>query len=145
VSDPQVTVDPELFAGTDPVRLQGGRCTECGTVVFPRQDGCPRCSHRPLDPTPLAPQGTVWSWTVQQFAPKPPFHPSGRPWTPLALGYVDLGEVIVEGWLVPSDRAWSIGDRVRVTLVPAWTDERGVVHTFAFEYDGSTDESGARA
>jgi uncharacterized OB-fold protein len=126
VSDPQVTVDPELFAGTDPVRLQGGRCTECGTVVFPRQDGCPRCSHRPLDPTPLAPQGTVWSWTVQQ-------------------GYVDLGEVIVEGWLVPSDRAWSIGDRVRVTLVPAWTDERGVVHTFAFEYDGSTDESGARA
>jgi uncharacterized OB-fold protein len=135
VSDPQVTVDPTLFAATVPVRLQGGRCSECDTVVFPIQDGCPRCSHRPLDPTPLAQRGAVWSWTVQQFAPKPPFRPSEDPWAPLAIGYVDLGEVIVEGWLVPADRDWRIGDPVRVTTVPAWTDERGVVATFAFEHD----------
>ncbi len=137
MTDPQVTADPTLFAGLDPVVLAGGRCPECGTVVFPAQDGCPRCSHRPLDTAALPATGVVWSWTVQQFQPKTPFRPSPDTWSPLAIGYVDLGEVIVEGWLVPSERAWAIGDSVRVTTVPAWTDASGVVHTYAFAYDGT--------
>jgi uncharacterized protein len=127
-------VDPTLFASTGPPRLAGGRCTECGTVVFPTQDGCPRCSHHPLQPHPLATTGVVWTWTRQLFAPKPPYHPSDDTWSPIALGYVDLGEVLVEGWLQPADRDWAIGDAVRLTTVRAWSDEHGDVHTFAFEH-----------
>jgi uncharacterized OB-fold protein len=127
-------VDPTLLASDDPAALAGARCSECGTVVFPAQDGCPRCSHRPMDPHALAGDGVVWTWTTQQFAPKPPFRPSSEAWAPKALGYVDLGDVLVEGWLVPSARDWAIGDAVRVTTVPAWTDEDGDVHTFAFEH-----------
>ena len=133
MTEPRV-VDPTLFASAEPVSLAGARCGECGTVVFPAQDGCPRCSHRPMEPHVLAPTGAVWTWTRQQFAPKPPFRPSGEPWAPKAIGYVDLGEVLVEGWLLPPDRDWVIGDRVRVTTAPAWTDESGDVRTFAFEH-----------
>ena len=134
MSSPHVMVDPGLLMSDDPVRLAGSRCDECGTTVFPAQDGCPRCSHRPMRTVALAGTGTVWSWTVQQFQPKPPYRPSGEGWSPMALGYVDLGDVIVEGWLLPADRAWSIGDVVRVGLAPAWTDGADVVHTFAFEH-----------
>ena len=130
----QRVVDPALLASHDPVRLAGARCGECGTVVFPAQDGCPRCSHHPLQAHVLADVGVVWTWTRQQFAPKPPYRPSREPWAPKAIGYVDLGDVLVEGWLLPSDRDWAIGDAVRVTTVPAWTDEIGDVHTFAFEH-----------
>lgn len=131
----RVTVDDTLFASDDPVRLAAGRCDDCATVVFPSLDSCPRCSHRPLAAHVLATAGTVWTWTRQEFAPKPPFRVSHDGWAPKALGYVDLGDVLVEGWLVPSARAWRIGDCVHLTTVPAWTDERGVVHTFAFEFD----------
>jgi uncharacterized OB-fold protein len=132
----QAIVDPTLVVSTEPLRLAGSRCSVCETVVFPVQDGCPKCSHRPTDTVALAESGVVWSWTVQQFAPKPPFRPADGAWSPLALGYVDLGDVIVEGWLVPADRPWAIGDAVRVVPVPAFTAETGVVHTYAFEYAG---------
>ena len=129
----QRVVDPTVFASTDPPTLAGARCTACGTVVFPAQDGCPRCSHRPLEPHRLAATGVVWTWTRQQFPPKPPFRCDGGAWSPLAIGYVDLGDVLVESWLLPADRPWAIGDPVRLTTVPAWSDELGDVHTFAFE------------
>ena len=121
------TVEGSLFASTDPPRLAGARCPACGTVVFPAQDGCPRCSHQGLAAYELAPTGVVWSWTVQHFAPKAPFRPPAAGWAPLAIGYVDLGDVIVEGWLVPADRQWRIGEPVRLTAVPAWSDEDGEV------------------
>jgi uncharacterized protein len=138
VTDQRV-VDATLFAPDDPQRLAGARCGECGTVVFPAQEGCPRCSHRPMQAHVLAGSGVVWTWTRQQFAPKPPYRPAAGPWVPKAIGYVDLGDVLVEGWLLPADRDWVIGDAVRLTVVPAWTDETGDVHTFAFEYvEGAT-------
>jgi uncharacterized protein len=136
VTDQRVRIDPTLFASDDPVRLAAGRCNTCRTVVFPWQDACPKCSDRPLAAHTLAGSGVVWTWTRQEFMPKPPFRPSPHGWTPKAVGYVDLGDVLVEGWLVPSAHEWRIGDRVHVVVVPAWTDERGVVHTFAFELDG---------
>jgi uncharacterized OB-fold protein len=61
----------------------------------------------------LPTQGTVWSWTVQRYEPKAPFRSDG--FTPFAIGYVDLGPVIVEGWLLDSTD-WSIGDPVELAL-----------------------------
>jgi hypothetical protein len=45
---------------------------------------------------------------------------------------VDLGPVIVEGWLVGRTQ-WTIGEPVRLVLAKAWTDGDQVVHTFGFE------------
>ena len=133
MNQPARTVDATLFAPGEKLLLAGGRCPECATIVFPTQDGCPRCSHRPLTAVALPERGVVWSWTVQHFQPKSPFRVSPEGWSPLALGYVDLGDVIVEAWLLPADRQWKIGDEVSLTTAPAWTDADGVVSTFAFE------------
>lgn len=82
---------------------------------------------------PLPERGTVWSWTVQEFAPKPPFRMLDEVFAPYALGYVDLGDVLVESRLdVPVERL-RIGLPVRLTMIPAFRDEAGaLVHTFAF-------------
>jgi uncharacterized OB-fold protein len=99
--------------------------------VFPLQDGCPRCSHHPLTAVELPTRGTVWSWTTQQFAPKSPFQAPSAGWAPLAIGYVDLGEVIVEGWLVPADHDWHVGAAVELTTALTGSDD-GDGLTYAF-------------
>ena len=95
-------------------RLLGARCT-CGTHTFPAQLRCPRCGGDMAE-TPLPDHGTVWTWTVQRIAPKPPYR-GPDPFEPFAVGYVDLGVVKVETPLTgkPAD-TWQIGDTVRLVV-----------------------------
>jgi uncharacterized OB-fold protein len=132
-------IDEGLFDGADPPRLVGARCTGCGTVVFPRQDSCPRCSAGPLSAHPLPVNGSVWSWTVQAFAPKPPYRPPFGGHQPYLVGYVDLGDVLVETRLAVSRPEIRIGLPVRLTTVAAYQEEDGTdVLTFAFRPDPHT-------
>jgi len=79
----------------------------------------------------LPERGTVWSWTVQEFAPKPPYRGLGAEFEPFVLGYVDLGDVLVESRLdVPRDEV-RIGLPVRLTTIPAYRDDEDVF-TYAF-------------
>lgn len=126
-------VDESLFASLDPVALRGSHCRSCDATVFPAQRTCPMCTGEDVDVVALPTRGRVWSWTVQRFEPKPPFRTDG--FTPFAIGYVDLGPVIVEGWLIGS-LEWEIGDEVDLQLAPAWTDDGETVHAFAFARSG---------
>ncbi|MFF0156579.1 Zn-ribbon domain-containing OB-fold protein [Streptomyces sp. NPDC005263] len=129
-------IDEGLFADVDPPRLVGARCAGCGTVVFPRQDSCPRCSGGTMSEHPLPVAGRVWSWTRQAFAPKPPYRMPADGHQPYHVGYVDLGEVLVEARLAVSRPDIRIGLPVRLTTVPAYQDEDGTeVLTFAFRPD----------
>ncbi|WP_217238118.1 OB-fold domain-containing protein [Streptomyces sp. AC555_RSS877] len=122
-----------LFDGADPPRLVGARCSGCGTVVFPRQYSCPRCSDGTMSAHPLPTRGRVWSWTLQAFPPKPPYRQPAGGHEPYHVGYVDLGEVLVEARLEVSRPEVRIGLPVRLTTVPAYQDEDGTdVLTFAF-------------
>jgi uncharacterized protein len=123
-------VDDTLFASVDPVALRGSSCAACGAHIFPAMASCPVCSGLDVTETALPTLGTVWSWTTQHIAPKPPFRTDG--FTPFSIGYVDLGPVIVEGWLL-GRTTWTIGESVRLVLAKAWTDAGEVVHTFGFE------------
>lgn len=102
----------------------------CGAHVFPAMDSCPTCSSLDVTRVALPTEGTVWSWTTQHFAPKPPFRTDE--FAPFSIGYVDLGSVIVEGWLVGKNQ-WSIGEPVKLVLAKAWTQEDVTVFTFGFE------------
>ncbi|MDX2759884.1 Zn-ribbon domain-containing OB-fold protein [Streptomyces europaeiscabiei] len=132
-------IDDSLFdGGADgaPPRLVGARCSGCGTVVFPRQDSCPRCSQGPISPHLLPVNGRVWSWTLQAFPPKPPYRPPTGGHRPYHVGYVDLGEVLVEARLAVARAEIRIGLPVRLTTVPAYHDDDGTeVLTFAFRPD----------
>ena len=128
-------VDAGIFASLDPPRLLGSRCGECATVVFPAAGSCPRCSQAAMAPHALADRGTVWTWTVQGFEPKAPYVPPADGFTPFAVGYVDLGDVLVEGHLLVDRDRLDIGTRVRLVLEPVMSADRGQVVTYAFALD----------
>lgn len=120
-------IEPSLFASLDPPRLAGARCASCGTVTFPALTGCAKCAGSDMAPVELADHGTLWTFTVQGFEPKAPYRAPEGGFVPYPVGYVDLGDVVVEARLV--DAAPEIGATMRLTLLPLWDD----VVTYAFE------------
>ena len=134
-----VYVDDAVFtAGADGPRLIGSRCAACGTFAFPAQDGCARCMATGAATVELSPRGTLWTWTVQGFAPKaPPYAGEADPerFEPFGVGYVELpGEVKVEARLTESEPSrLEIGMAMELVGVPLGTDADGnQVLTFAF-------------
>ena len=128
-------VDATLFASLEPPRLRGSRCGACGTVVFPSAGSCPRCSQAAMAPHVLADRGTVWTWTVQSFPPKPPYVPPAGGFVPFPVGYVDLGEVLVEAHLLVDRASLDIGTPVRLVLEPVTGAAGTPVVTYAFALD----------
>jgi len=117
------------------IRLWGSRCSHCGTVTFPQQGSCPRCTRAGAAPRPLAREGSLWSWTIQGFPPKsPPFAGSAEAFQPYGVGYVELGaEVRVEGILTTADPdELEIGMTMHTVTIPAPGREGLGLVTFAF-------------
>jgi uncharacterized protein len=125
-------VDAGLFASLDPPRLAGSRCTECGTTTFPASLSCPRCTASAMAPHALPDRGTVWTWTVQGFAPKPPYVPPADGFRPYPVGYVDLGDVLVETHLLADPGRLRIGLPVRLVLESVLEADGAPVVTYAF-------------
>ncbi|HEU5267302.1 MAG TPA: OB-fold domain-containing protein [Jatrophihabitans sp.] len=128
------SVDPMLFASLDPPRLAGSRCKTCGTVTFPVQTGCAKCTGADLERIELPDRGTLWTWTVQAFEPKSPYRSPVAGFEPYGVGYVDLGEVIIESRLTGDPARLEIGTPMRLTVLSVWQADDGAdVVTYAFE------------
>lgn len=126
-------VEPMLFRSLDPPRLAGSRCGHCGTVTFPAQTSCAKCAEEDMALVELADRGTLWTWTVQTFEPKAPYRVPDTGFAPYGVGYVDLGEVIVESRLLGDPAGFRIGMPMRLTLLPLWPGPDGSpVVTYAF-------------
>ena len=130
-------VDPVLFSSLDPPRLAGSRCASCGTVAFPVQAGCAKCAGTDMAPVELADRGTLWTWTVQAFEPKAPYRAPEGGFVSYGVGYVDLGDVIVESRLLGAPARFEIGMPMRLTLLPLGPGPDGApVVSYAFEPAG---------
>jgi uncharacterized OB-fold protein len=118
-------------AGASP-RLLGGRHRDTGSIAFPLPADAE--SYETIE---LPNRGQLWSYTVQRFAPKPPFRGAEK-FEPFALGYVELpGAIIVESRLadIPFDQL-RIGLPVELAIVPLYTDADGTaVMSYAFRPD----------
>lgn len=125
-------VDASLFT-EDRTALLGSRCSGCEAYTFPRQGGCPRCTGADMEDAPLSRTGTLWTWTVQGFRPKPPYTGT-EAYEPFGVGYVELsGQLLVETRLTETDpEKLAIGMPMELALVPFRDDVEGPVHTFAF-------------
>jgi uncharacterized protein len=129
-----IAVDPALFSSLDPPRLAGARCANCGTVTFPVQAGCAKCAGTDLVQVELADRGTLWTWTVQAFEPKAPYRAPDGGFAPYGVGYVDLGDVIIESRLLGDPARFEIGMAMALTLLPVWPGADGApVVSYAFE------------
>lgn len=86
--------------------LHGSRCADCAVATYPAGPACPRCG-RPAEPIVLSDTGTLWTWTVQRYAPKsPPYLPPAAGFVPFTVGYVELPEgvrVLVTLDILPED------------------------------------------
>jgi len=136
-----VSIDPTLFEWlpkqNGPPNLLASRCLDCGTIQFPQQTRCPACSGDSIDVVPLAKNGTIWSWTTQEFPPSsPPYAIPSEEFKPYFLGYVELpGEIRIETQLLMNNAETSprVGMQMDLTFEPLFENENGeTVMMFAF-------------
>ncbi|WP_339825174.1 OB-fold domain-containing protein [uncultured Parasphingorhabdus sp.] len=114
--------------------LIGARNKETGQIFFP----LPLNPADNIEPIALATRGTVWTYTVQRFPPKPPYIGPTDPekFKPYVVAYVSLpGQTMVESRLTgvePDDV--KIGMEVEFTVIPldpdAPSDEQLLIHAF---------------
>ncbi|MBC7632253.1 OB-fold domain-containing protein [Aeromicrobium sp.] len=130
------SIEPSLFASLEPPRLAGAKCPVCATVTFPVQGECPRGDGSIMEVIELPDCGTLWTWTVQSFEPKPPYRAPAGGFKPFGVGYVDLGDVIVEGRLTGKLEDLGVGTPMKLSLLDLWpavTGEQIVTYAFHAE------------
>lgn len=118
-SDPSA-LTAHLFAQDEHgPRLVGSRCRHCATMCFPLADSCPRCGGVDMERELYRRTGVLWSFTTQNFCPKPPYIGADDPaFEPYAVGYVEFaGQGVVEGRIATADPAGlRIGMGMKVAL-----------------------------
>jgi uncharacterized OB-fold protein len=125
--------DGVVAGRADAPELVGSRCQRCGVTAFPRQASCAACTSSDVEERRLARRGTLWTWTIQCFAPKsPPYAGSAEDFEPYGVGYVELpGEVRVEARLTEADPArLRIGMAMELVLVPAPGPDGAMTYAF---------------
>ena len=110
-------------------RLLGSKCTSCGTYVFPKAAlACPNpeCSGDSFDEVKLSNRGRLWSWTVNHYAPPPPYV-SPDPFVPYGVAAVELTEekLVVLGQVAGDPDDLKAGDEMELVVDTLFADEEG--------------------
>ena len=132
---------------SDNPALLGSRCNSCGVATFPAAQSCMACSGQDVSVEELPRRGTLWTWTVQRFMPKAPYHSNETPETfrPYGVGYLELpGGVRVEGRLTESDpEKIQIGMEMDVVFDTWRTEDNGdEIISFFFQPVAETGQAG---
>jgi len=113
---------------SDKPQLIGGRCKSCGTYFFPKSSVIhkPDCKDRQVEEVLLSRKGRLDSFTVQRFAPPPPFK-SPTPFIPYAIGWVALPEGVAIAGILTGRKIEDFEMNMDVELVveKAWVEEDG--------------------
>ena len=108
------------------LRLAGSRCAECGVALWGVRRRCENCSSQQMRDAAYARSGSVYTFTVQRYAPPKP-HALPEPWSPRPVAWVDLDEqgprILAPVHCGPEDMA--IGMRVRLVCEVAFVDAEG--------------------
>jgi len=110
--------------------LIGGRTAD-GNIIFPIPDSE---AGKNMEPIKLSRTGTLWSFTRQDFKPKPPYD-GPEEFSPFLLGYVELPQqTIVESHIVDATlEDLELGMPMELVIVP-FDEHRS---TFAFKPEKS--------
>lgn len=131
-----------LFSESDGARLHGSRCAGCNTPYFPRADFChnPDCVKPNMQDCDFGGRGVLWSYAVADFPPPPP-HKYDEPFTPYAMGVVDLecGLRLI-GQMVDKPDCVSVGATVELLIDTLYHEGDSAFTTWKFKQmasDGS--------
>jgi len=121
---------PGLFTWPDPnPSLIGSRCLDCGEHAFPSQDSCRACSGQNTREAELGNRGTLWTWTIQSFMPKTPYHTDETPETfrPYGVGYIELpcGLKVESRLRENTPESLRIGMTMAMEIISVRKDEEG--------------------
>jgi uncharacterized OB-fold protein len=110
----------------DTVHLLASTSAVGQSLVFPAEDDQKQI--------PVASEGTLFTWTSQEFRPPSPPYVGSGDFTRYGVGYVEFPEgILIEGILTTCDpEALTIGGAMRTVIISL-----GDVQTFAFEPVGT--------
>jgi len=116
-------------------KLIASRCMSCGTYFFPETISCanPECAGEKVERAFLSRRGTLYSYTVQYYAPPPPFK-AQEPFSPYGIGLVELPEKIrVLGMMTEADpEKLQVGMEVELMLEKIYEEGGKEVMTWKF-------------
>lgn len=122
-----------VFKTAPELRLIAARHRQSGQVVFPAPSDLE--SYETID---LPSRGTLWSYTVQRFPPKSPPYRGAEPFSPFAVGYIELpGALILESRLVDAPfEQLRVGLPMELTTFNLRSDGQDRIVMFAFRPQG---------
>ena len=144
----QIPIAEGLFTWpADKPALLASRCKQCGIAAFPVAESCMACSGQEVTVEELPSRGTLWTWTIQRFMPKTPYHSNetAETFQPYGVGYLELpGGVRVEGRLTENDPdKIQIGMTMDVVFDTWRTEENGdEIISFFFKPVDQTEQEG---
>jgi len=111
---------------SDEPYLIGSRCETCGEHFFPKAKSCqnPDCPDKgDVKEVLLSRNGNLWSYTIQHYAPPPPY----RGPVPLIIGLVELPENLkIMGQLTNcKEEDLKIGMDMELIIEKLFEDEEG--------------------
>lgn len=123
-------IAPDVWRNDSSPRLLAGK-DQNGRIIYPIPDGN---AGQVLEIIELSSNGTLWSFTRQNFKPKPPYD-GPEEFEPFLLGYVELpNQIIVQAYIVEAVlEDLEIGMAMEMVIVP-FDHERS---TFAFKPMGA--------
>ena len=123
-------IAPNLWSEEPEPQLLGGRDSN-GKIFFPIPEDE---SAKDVEVVKLSRTGTLWSYTKQEFQPKPPYD-GPEDFEPFLVGFIELpGEIIVESHIVETSlEQLKLGMKMEL-VITAFDDSRSM---FAFRPEQS--------
>ena len=101
--------------------LVGGKCNSCGSIFFPVQAICPRCTGQDIKEVSLSRKGKLWTYATVYT--KPPDYEGPVPYT---VGRVLLPEgVFIITQLTADKEALEVGSEMELILDQLYVDDSG--------------------
>jgi uncharacterized OB-fold protein len=112
-------------------RLEAGKCTQCGKIVFPRRHICPVCGNREFDLIILPDTGKLVTYTIIRVAPSQ--FTDQAPYA-VAIAELDNGVKLL-AQLVDCDlEDIKVGMEVRIEFRRVQTDSHHGVLSYGYKF-----------
>lgn len=112
-------------------RLEAGKCTKCGKIVFPFRLICPECGHREFETVKLPDTGKILTYTVIRVAPS-----QFTDQQPYAIGIAELANgVKLLAQIGDCDvKDIKVGMEVQIEFRRIQTDDHHGVLSYAYKF-----------